>query len=183
MKGTKIFYSLVTGSETLRLMKDILRQNQFSAIGPKGTTRPDCPQPAILVSTPVMPMASGSHFSPARDTRPGWSYTEISIPASCMGLKPMRQPCLQPCLCPHPFLLQTGPPGWTLTVVHWLLCLGPVMDLDTSRPCHTAPIGKRTEEDPSFSSLMDKPSLSLVPDTLGIKQLKDDIKQPLSNVK
>jgi len=136
MKGMKIFYSLVTGPQTLRPMKDILGQNQLS--GTEGTTSPDCPCPASPVAIPTLPMTQDPISAQPGAPRPGWSYAGgllVSSLASWMDLRPMLQSFLQPCLCFHPFLLQSGSPGWTLTLVLHLLCLGLLTDPDISLMC------------------------------------------------
>lgn len=139
-----MFYSLVTGYQTLRFMKDIIRQNQLSAMAPRALpvltvpAQPPLwrPQPRPWPRTPFQPSLGHPDLVGATPDE-CWSP---DLP-SWMDLRPMLQPCLQPCPCLRPFLLQTGSPRWTLTLGHRLLCLGMPMDHDTSLMC-SDPVGQ-----------------------------------------
>lgn len=162
-----MFYSLVTGFQTLRLMKDILKQNQLSDMAPRVLLvlvvpaqpplwpSPPCPWP----QTPFQPSLGHPDLTgamPEECWSPPLPHGWTSNPRCSFVSRTVSVLAL--------FLLQTGPSGWTLTLVHRLLCLGLLMDPDTSLMC-SDPVGhhllvRALRRTPASPPLRSSPSLT-----------------------
>lgn len=159
-----MFYSLVTGFQTLRLMKDILRQNQLSDMAPRVLLvlvvpaqpplwpSPPCPWPR----TPFQPSLGHPDLTgamPEECWSPALPHGWTSDP--CCSLVSSTVSVLAFFFAPDWTLWMDSDPGSSLAVPG--ATDGPWHQLDVFRPCRTALVGKGTEEDPSFSSLVEQP--------------------------